>query len=232
MNEFLGALRVYFFDFIGLAGLFLSLLALVFLVRGPLRQYFVLVIYLVSAMAAAIAEMIVSHNDGNSLRFQKVYWTGEVISDLLLFLVVIVFTYKALHGSPQRVAVGRLLAGVVVFVLLVPFVLFSRPLFRVRWLDHTSQLLNFGAAIMNLVLWTAILGSKRRDPLLLTLSVGLGIMVTGWAISFGLRSVLPVPEKWIGDAIGVLSWLASVGLWCWAFRPGAKQRKPLPEAAH
>src|ERR1019366_3872131 len=143
-----------------------------------------------------------------------------------------VFTYKALQDSPIRLAVGRLLGGVVVFVILLPFVMFSRPLFKLRWLDHTSQLLNFGAAIMNLVLWTAILGSKKRDPLLLTLSVGLGIMVTGWAISFGIRELLPNPEKWIGDAIGVLSWLASVSLWCWAFRPGAKPAQPLPQTVH
>src|SRR5580704_7015967 len=192
MHAFLGALRVYFFYSIELLGLALSVLALVFLLRGPLRQYLVLVVYLASATAAAVAEMVISHNQGNSLRFRQVYWAGEVISDLLLFLVVITFTYKALQDSPQRIAIGRLLAGVVGFVVLVPFVMFSRPLFLIRWMDHTSQLLNFGAAIMNLFLWTAIIGSKRRDPLLLTLSVGLGVMVTGWAISFGLRELVPV----------------------------------------
>ena len=42
---------------------------------------------------------------------------------------------------------------------------------------------------MNLGLWTALIGTKKRDPLLLTVSAGLGVAVTGAAIAFGLQAV-------------------------------------------
>ena len=57
--------------------------------------------------------------------YAKLYWTDEVTLDLLLFLMVIMLTYRALEGSPLRAGMGRLLGAVLAIVLVVPFVLFS-----------------------------------------------------------------------------------------------------------
>jgi hypothetical protein len=117
--------------------------------------------------------------------------TDEAIIDLLLFLMVIVMTYQALGNNPLRARIGRhigrWLAALVAGAVLLPFVLFQGPIFSARWFNPTSQMLTFGGAIVNLALWTALLGNRKRNPLLLAVSAGLGIAVTGAAITFGLH---------------------------------------------
>jgi hypothetical protein len=206
---------------------------IVFLLRGSFRRYPLLLVYCVLQLAVTAVEEYVYRVFGlASAVYTKLYWTDEVIMDLLLFLMVITLTYQALEGSPLRAGMGRLLAAVVAIVLIVPFVLFSARRFSNPWFDGTSQLLNFGGAIMNLGLWTALLGTKKRDPLLLTVSAGLGVGVTGAAIAFGLRRFTP-PEstsQQLADLLKTITYLASVAIWCWAFRPTAR-KSPNPPAA-
>ena len=120
----------------------------------------------------------------------------------------------------------------VVVILVVPFLIFSARRFSTAWFDGTSQLLNFGAAIMNLGLWTALIGTKKRDPLLLSVSAGLGVAVTGAAIAFGLRRFTPTlstPQQ-LANLFKIITYLASVAIWCWAFRPRSP-KSPAPPAA-
>lgn len=203
---------------------------ILFLLRGPFRRYPILLLYCVLQLAATVTEEYVLRVFGDtSVLFSKLYWTDEVTLDLLLFLMVIVLTYQALEGSALRKGMGRLLGAVLMIVLVVPFVVFKARRFSSAWFDGTSQLLNFGGAIMNLGLWTALLGTKKRDPLLLTVSAGLGVAVTGAAIAFGLRRFTP-PESTAQQLVNLfktITYLASVAIWCWAFRPAAR-KNPAP----
>jgi hypothetical protein len=205
---------------------------IVFLLRGSFRRYPLLLLYCVLQLAATISEEYVFRVHGQTNFFRRLYWTDEVTLDLVLFLMVITLIYRAVEGSPVRIAMGRLLGAVVAVVLVVPFILFSARRFSTAWFDGTSQLLNFGAAIMNLGLWTALIGTKKRDPLLLTVSAGLGVAVTGAAIAYGLRRFTPptsTPQQ-LANLFKTLTYLASVAIWCWAFRPAAKNN-PAPPAA-
>ena len=79
--------------------------------------------------------------------------------------------------------------------------------------------------MMNLGLWTALIGTKKRDPLLLTVSAGLGVAVTGAAIAYGLRRYRTprgLPQQ-LANLFKTLTYLASVAIWCWAFRPAGGQ---------
>ena len=205
---------------------------ILFLLRGPFRRYPILLLYCVLQLAATVTEEYVLRVFGDtSVLFSKLYWTDEVTLDLLLFLMVIVLTYQALEGSALRKGMGRLLGAVLMIVLVVPFVVFKARRFSSAWFDGTSQLLNFGGAIMNLGLWTALIGTKKRDPLLLTVSAGLGVAVTGAAIAFGLRRFTP-PESTAQQLVNLfktITYLASVAIWCWAFRPAAR-KNPAPPA--
>ena len=192
------------------------------------RRYPLLLVYCVLQLVATVAEEYVSRIHGQPDLFRRLYWTDEIALDLLLFFMVITLIYRAVEGSPVRIAMGRLLGAVVVIVLVVPFVLFSARRFSTTWFDGTSQLLNFGATILNLGLWTALIGTKKRDRLLLTVSAGLGVAVTGAAIAYGLRRFTPptsTPQQ-LANLFKTVTYLASVAIWCWAFRPGAK--KPAP----
>jgi hypothetical protein len=206
---------------------------IVFLLRGFFRRYPLLLIYCVLQLAATVVEEYVYRAYGlASAIYRGLYWTDEVTLDLLLFLMVIALIYRALEGSSMRIGMGRLLGAVVVIVLTVPFVLFSARRFSTAWFDGTSQLLNFGGAIMNLGLWTALIGIKKRDPLLLTVSAGLGVAVTGAAIAFGLRRFTPPDStaQQLADLFKTVTYLASVAIWCWAFRPRARKSPASPAA--
>jgi len=206
----------------------------VFLLRGSFRLYPLLLVYCVLQLAATVSEEYVSRTWGpTSAVFRTLYWSDEVILDLLLFLMVITLIYRALEGSPMRAGMGRLLGGVMLIVMVVPFVLFSARRFSTGWFNGTSQLLNFGAAIMNLGLWTALIATRKRDPLLLTVSAGLGIAVTGAAIAFGLRQFTSQGGtlQHLANVFKTLTYLASVLIWCWAFRPAARKKPASPAAA-
>jgi hypothetical protein len=206
---------------------------IVFLLRGPFRRYPVLLLYCVLQLATSLTEGYLLRVFGQaSPIFRRLYWTDEVSLDLLLFLMVIMLTYRALEGSPLRAGMGRLLGAVVVVVLVVPFLVFSARRFSSAWFDGTSQLLNFGGAILNLGLWTALIGTKKRDPLLLTVSAGLGVAVTGAAIAFGLRRFTPPggTTQQLANLFKIVTYLASVAIWCWAFRPRAGKSAAPPAA--
>ena len=206
---------------------------IVLLLRGSFRRYPLVLVYCVLQLAATVAEEYVFRTFGEpSVLYHRLYWTDEISLDLLLFLLVIVLTYQALEGSPLRTGMGRLLGAVLVIVLVVPFLLFSSRRFSNPWFDGTSQLLNFGAAIMNLGLWTALIATKKRDPLLLTVSAGLGVAVTGAAIAFGLRRFTPPGgiTQQLANLFKTGTYLASVAIWCWAFRPQAGKSPTAPAA--
>jgi hypothetical protein len=207
---------------------------IVFLLRSSsFRRYPFLLIYaVVQLVITGVEEYTYRVYSLASAIYGKLYWTDEVIMDLLLFLMVIVLTYRAVESSSLRTTMGRLLGAIVVVVITVPFVLFSARRFSTPWFNAASQLLNFGAAIMNLVLWTALIATRKRDPLLVAVSAGLGVAVTGAAIAFGLRRFTPptsTPQQ-LADLFKTITYLASLAIWCWAFRPRAA-KAPVPPAA-
>ena len=212
----------------------LSCIIVFLLLRGSYRRYPLIFLYCVLQLVASASEVYVLRVLGepsNGPVFRTLYWTDEIILDLLLFLMVIALTYRALEGSPLRPQIGRFLGAVVVVILVVPFVLFNSTRFGTGWFNGTSQLLNFGAAIMNLGLWTALIGTRKRDPLLLKVSAGLGIAVTGAAIAYGLRKFTTAggTERDLANLLKAITYVLSVMIWFWAFRPRG-QKTPTPPA--
>lgn len=224
------------FTVLEVIGVVLQIALLLFLLPGGFRKFPLLLLYSVIQLLADVAEVVVSHQFGlGSVVYAKLYWSDEVLLDLLLFLMVIVFTYQALEGSPLRPKVGRFLAAVVLIAVAAPFlVYYHRTLFSTRWFNGVSQWLNFGGAIMNLGLWTALLSNKKRDPQLVMVSIGLGLAVTGAALYFGLRQFMTRTDlRPFADLVGVLTHLLGVSVWCWAFRPAMMRnsgRSPRPAA--
>ena len=199
--------------------------SVVFLVFGPARKYSFVLGYCSLQLCTSLLETVVSSKFGTGSRqYRAAFWTDEIVLDLLLFLILIVLTYRAMEGSPVRKAMWRMLGAVTVIVVALPFVLFKGAFVKTPWLDHTSQLLNFGAGILNLGLWTALLGSRRRDVQLLTVSAGFGIVATGVATCFGLRRLMhPGNGMKAANLLFLLSHLAGAAILCWAFRPAVRR---------
>jgi hypothetical protein len=168
--------------------------------------------------------------------YARLYWTNDVIVDLLRFILVVVLIYMASQGV-KRVS-GRILSIIVLAAMVLPFFVFDFktgpvevPYFnfslkfpRTAWFRSTSELLNFGAAILNLMLWGTLLASRKRDPQVLLVSLGLGVVVAGTAMAYGIRIMLDKQDfRFVGYLIMNITQLVGWLLWCRAFRPAAKK---------
>ncbi len=179
----------YVYDLLGIgSGVFL-LSVLVLLLRGPFRRFWVLLVYVAWELFATATLTIydllydtvqprVKLQQAEAVRlYTRLYWSNDVIVDMLRFLLVIVLTYAATPEGAKRSSIGRILGGIVVVVMVLPFLLFPlhfAPWPEASWFNSTSELLNFGAAIMNLGLWGALLANRKRDPQFVAVSIGTG----------------------------------------------------------
>jgi hypothetical protein len=207
----------------------LELYLAVLLLRGPFRKYPTFFVYVLGLLIGDSFEAFAFYHGGHDSRnYRTFYWSDEITAALLLFLVVIMFTYEALRDNPLRPKAAKILGTIAVLTLASPFVLFHSRVFTYKWFNSTDQMLNFGAAIMNLVLWGALLANRRRDPQLLTISMGVGLAATSAAVVWGARLWVADPNRWPLDTFAVLMHAASLLLWCWAFRPKSSSPKSPP----
>jgi len=215
MNSVISAI-----EYVGIAG---QLLLLYLLLRGPLRRYYLIFLYvLVELIGTTAAKYVIATGgrQGNA-QFRDVFFAGDVIGLLLVFFVVIMLTYQVMEGSPLRAKVQRLLGVIAALALVLPFVIYRDEWFTTAWYNGTLQLLNFGAAIMTLILWTALIARKTRDPQLLMVCAGLGVAVAFNAIGWGLRkfTISGGDARVVANLLLQLIYLVRIGIWCWAFRP-------------
>src|ERR1700722_8097437 len=95
-------------DLLTFAAAALLLLVLVLLLRGPFRKFIPLLIYVAWEFLATLALTVADrlyNGSGNitpnassgqaQLVYAHLYWTNDVLVDLLRFLLVIIFTYQA-----------------------------------------------------------------------------------------------------------------------------------------
>ena len=232
----------YVYDVLGIGSGVVLLSVLILLLRGSFRKFWVLLVYVAWELFATATLTIydllylapsvgkVAQAEATKL-YARLYWSNDVIVDLLRFLLVIVLTYAATPEGAKRVSIGRILGGIVAVVVVLPFLLFPlhfKPWPEASWFNSTSELLNFGAAIMNLGLWGALLANRKRDPQFVAVSIGLGVVVTGAAVSYGLLHLLPTKARVIPEIFLMLTQLAGWSIWCRAFWPASK-RSPAPD---
>jgi len=220
---------------LGIANAAALLVLFYLLVNGHARQYWTLLFYvgweLLATAALTIADLYLngttqSHSVSTNL-YAWMYWSNDVTVDLFRFTLAAVLIYKTLE-SPQpwlkRVLLG---VGVAIVVISALFWRDRDAQHPFAWLNSISQLINFGAAILNVVLWTAILQSKKRDTRIMAVSIGLGILVAGTAFSYGLRhfnkegQFTAVVNLFL-NLTQLLAWL----IWCRAFWPDQRPKAP------
>ncbi len=215
-----------FLDGLGVATGLAQLGTVVFILIGSVRRYAFVLTYCSLQLITSLLEVVVVRRFGpHSKQYSTVFWTDEIVVDLLLFLILILLTYRAMDGSLVRGPLRGMLGAATVIVTALPVLVFKGAFVKTAWFNHTSQLLNFAAAILNLGLWIVLLGSGKRDLKLLTVSAGFGIVATGSAISFGLRMLIHtsgIAHNWANYTF-VLAHLTGAMILCWAFRPGVAE---------
>jgi hypothetical protein len=184
---------------IGAVGIAVQLVLLTLLLRGAYRKYSILLLIYFGfepVKAAVQFGLVLGEGTGSEAYFWT-YWGGGAVTMLLLFLLMIAFTYQALEGDPKRAIVSRWL-GLAVLAVIGVFLFVARGTIGTSvWFTSLIRTLNFAAALMNLVLWTALLRTGQRDKQFLLLSAGLGIKVTGEAIGHSIRLLLRLSGDWL-----------------------------------
>ncbi|MEP6962271.1 MAG: hypothetical protein ABI995_09335 [Acidobacteriota bacterium] len=218
-----------FINVIAGAGFALEAVTIVLLLRGPVSRYLPVLLYLITLISVDVAQGLIYMSNGiRSSAYFSIFWGGQHLTDFLHLLVVLGLTSRALIDSPQRPKALKFLSAILLAVLVLPFLLFDSRPFGSQWNHSVSQLMNFGAGIMNLGLWTAILMSKKRDPQLLKVSAGLGLGVAGAAMTIGLRQFGSQGNLFqtLTDSLHMILQIASVGIWAWAFWPARRTAQP------
>ena len=73
----------------------------VFLLIGPVRKYAFVLVYCLLQLITSLLEVGMIRKFGQrSRQYSMVFWTDEIVLDLLLFLILILLTYRAMEGSP------------------------------------------------------------------------------------------------------------------------------------
>jgi hypothetical protein len=198
----------------------LQLSVIVFLLEAAFREYPLVLAYSLTRLITSALEMGLRETLGDQAAlFRRVYYSDRVVLNLLLFVMVTAIIFRLLKGKPQRSMIGKALLGIVGVVLLLPFLVLSRP-FTLHWLNAMSQFLYFGSGIMTAVLWKVLMRSEPRDLQLMKFTVGLGVAMTGAAVAFGLQQWMGSPRLvWMPNLFLQLTHVAGLLLWCWAFRP-------------
>jgi hypothetical protein len=219
------------YDVLAVVGGAATLALFLLLLFGPRRKFWVLAVYagweLIGSSALTVFDL--RRTPPQHLLYSHLYWTNEVLFALLLFLVVVFLTHQVTPQGQARAKIGRflILAGAVVMAL--PFLALHpnfHPWPSARWFNNTAEILNFGAAVMNLGLWGALIASRLRDPQLFKVSAGLGVRLAGTALSYGIRHFVPA---WVDAVPNLLLMLTQIAGWlilCWAFWPTKRPEPP------
>ncbi|MGI8741630.1 MAG: hypothetical protein ACR2NN_03470 [Bryobacteraceae bacterium] len=135
------------------------------------------------------------------------------ISALIISLI-----YQTLTKDPRQRSIALLItAGVICFAL------FSAYTYQVpnlnRWMTPISRNLSFGEELLNLILWSVLLQRRASDYLLLMVSAGIGVQVTGEVIGITLALYAHNPSvKWVPNSLVFLCEVSCLLIWLRAFR--------------
>ena len=204
-----------------------GLLLHIVVIRGILRNgshrvypflfAFCLADFLSSVLESSAFLGVVSWKSIAGELYATYYWGNEFALQLLIFVLMLSMIHRAMEGLPHRWLLILSIAFAVtsVSILSVPLTYSSSSSFT-RWMTDLSGKLSFFSALLNVVLWSALLRNRNRSRQLLVIAAGLGLLTAGKSIGHHLRGWTPQAVPY-ADAFIVLSQLLCLLVWCWAF---------------
>jgi hypothetical protein len=190
--------------------------------RYPLVFVYVLVDFLGGVADAPTVWAVYRHVPNALLNRAGIWEKVEILSQFLLFAVVLSLISRATAQLQSRNLVrGACIVGAVLFVG-VSFALHYDPQVNsLAWITPWTRDLNVCTTILDLALWLLLLASREKDYRLFLLSGALGIQFTGAAIGNSLRTLASRPHPWpslIGGIIVLAAGLIRIYVWARAFR--------------
>jgi hypothetical protein len=212
------------------AGLLLQVLVISSLLRGPVKQFPFAFTYMLAVLFSSVAGAAAYFSKGVEMHrlYAHYYWIGDVVHQLLIFCVVISLMYRVLDGR-GRSRLRLLLVPGMLAAAGISFYGGNGAHFGI-WMTVLARNLSFCAALLNMVLWMALIRHSPDDQRLLLVSGGLGIEMAGKAIGHSLRRMSKTMVT-PGDIIIVLSYLLCLYIWWKAFRPVSEPQSQPPQEA-
>lgn len=212
----------------GLAIVLVGFSNAVMLRSGGWGRYPFLFLYLLVGLVFQVTGLVIyTHGGGSgSHRYIMEYWTSDVVLHGLLFLALLFLIREALVGNRgPDISTFMIVAPLVTFVGVTLYLLYNPQVSGRGWIFPLSRNLSFIEELLNFVLWTILIRNRSRDVILLLVSAGLGIQVTGEVIGRTIRLYTDSPSiSWLPDAIVLLCEAAALLIWYRAFRAYGRQR--------
>ena len=203
----------------------LILTVLVYLSRGGWRRFPLVGIF-------CLVQVLVISADTTSLLIGvprhlqvQLYWAGDLIAHAAISLLIISLIWQTLDvGQNRKADVIMIGAGVLCFALISAYIFYDPRL--TRWMTPVSRNLSFCEEVLNLILWSILLKGRASDYLLLMVSAGIGLQVTGEVIGHTLRLYTGPSTLWVPNTLVYISEIVCLCIWIWAFRAAANGQVP------
>jgi hypothetical protein len=205
----------YVFAALIFVGLGLQAAVIHVLIKGPLRRFPVLFGYAIVLLLTTVVDATAYFN-GPEFRaaFREYYWIDEIIRWASFFILVLSLIAQALSGSPRHGKVlGLLTLASVMVAGLSAWCLYDPAAKLSGWMTEVVRNLAFFASILNLIMWSAMVRSRKTRLDLLLISSGLGLETTGDAIAQSIRPFFTRSTIWIPNIFNILTHLACLLIW-------------------
>jgi hypothetical protein len=217
------------------AGLLLDVLVIVALVRNGYRRFPFVLIYVVVDFLTSVIELqpVLASNGAKNPElthvYTYIYYWNERIIQVLIFLIVISMVHGAIRSRARRTLLPLLIAATGLFAGVTFAIHFDAKAPLGTWMIPWTRDLNFGAAVLDLGLWTVLIASREKDYRTLMVAGGLGIQFTGGAIGQAFRGLSPTGAA-VMSALMYLTNLMCLYMWWQAFRQPPKPKGKGPDS--
>jgi hypothetical protein len=207
----------------------LELLVIYYLAKGPRKRFpFVFVFCAIQVLAVTADTFFSTVLGARTHVYPRVYWAGDLIAHGAILLLILSLIWQSLEQrTDRRKAIGVLGLAVISFALFSAYT-FHDPNLN-RWMTSLSRNLSFGEEILNMILWALLIQRRASDYLLLMVSAGIGVQVTGEAIGHTLRLYARSATLWVPNLLVYLAEILCLSIWIWAFRSAGKKRVVLEQ---
>lgn len=213
-------------------GFVLEIAVAIALLRGHLRRFPVLFAYCVFLSFSSFTDGLAYFEVGQHARpFAYSYWINDMILHAFVVLIIAGLVNQALGTYPHRTSIRWLLVVLPIVVGVASLYLNQNPSIS-RWMTPVSRNLSFCEEVLVFMLWGVLLQNRVQDQVLLLVSSGLGIQVTGEVIGHTLRIYARSRDMWLPNVLVNASDLLCLVIWLWAFRAARVVAPEAPPAAH
>lgn len=210
---------------LGIAGTILQIVVIYRMVQGFHARYpgvffYLLILFLTSVVDAATA--LGTAGWGGSYRQHYVF--NNIARHLAGLVAVLSLYFHATLRHPRRYILRVQVLLAVVFVAVVSFYINYHGVLDSDYIAEVGRDLSFLTALLNLILWFALIQSRRRERVLFLVSGGLGLNMAGEAVGQSLNAISW--NMWfLASLIGVGSHLLCLVIWIRALRVYALEQR-------